>query len=232
MYDILNMGFKVLPSAGSDYPYLHLPGAERIYVHSGTENMPENWFKTLKSGRSYVTNWLTLDFDINGDKQATEYSLKSGTSIAISARVQVNPDFDRIDRVELVSQGDVIATASSKDGALELDLTKNFVAGQSTWMVIRAYGKHGGLLHSTPFYFYVDGNKNFASTEKAVATAKKYREILMEFQKSTPKLDEEWERFSVEAHLLPEWKSSKAKLDQLIAQAAAVYDKIITEHSL
>jgi len=227
LYDMLNLGFPIVPSAGSDYPYLDLPGTERVYVKSGSRDLPASWFEGLKSSRSFVANWPVLDIAVNGDSDAVEYELERGDRVKIVARAAVNPDFDRIARLELVVQGEVAARAESADGAEELVLEHELAVDRSLWLAVRAAGHDGGLAHSTPIFLYVDGDRNFANWRKVPELARKYIALLRDFGASEPKLAEEWERASVNDLVLPRWQDAKAELDRAIEDAIAIYEGLI-----
>jgi hypothetical protein len=231
LYDFLNMGFKLLPSAGSDYPYIDFPGAERVYVHLDNPVSSKSWFQALKSSRSFVTNWMSADFTINGDSSAVEYDIQSGELVAVEAVVRVNPDFDQLDRVELVALGDVLQMVPAKEGASELKLSHSFAPAVSMWLAIRAYGKGGALLHTAPVYLYVDGDRDFSNCEKVAELAQKYHDVLLEFRESTPRLDVEFERFAVEDLILPRWEEAKPVLDAAIGESIAIYDDLILARS-
>ncbi len=227
LYDFLNMGFKLLPSAGSDYPYIDFPGAERLYGKVDGPLTAKSWFASLKSGRSFVTNWMSVDFTVNGDNRAVEYNVKSGEPVSIEALVKVNPDFDQMDRVELIAHGEILQVASREKSISELSLSHSFIPQQSQWLTIRAYGKGRALLHTAPIYIYVDGDRDFSDRRKSGQLAQKYRDILVRFRASTPRLDVEFERFAVEDLILPRWEYSKQSLGIAIDDAITIYDEII-----
>jgi len=227
LYDFLNMGFRLLPSAGSDYPYIDFPGSERIYVHVDGALTPQAWFNGWASGRSYVSNWFSIDsFTMNGDARAAEYDVKRGEPVSVEAKIRANPDFDLLDRIELVAHGKVIESVSSKDGASELSIRHSFAPDASAWVAVRAYGKGRGLLHSAPVYLYVDGERDFSYHKERAGIARKYQAMLQELRQSTPQLEREWERFAVEHLVLSRWTEVKPRLDKMIEEANAVYGKI------
>ncbi len=227
LYDFLNMGFKLTPSAGSDYPYMDFPGSERLYAQIKGPLTAKSWFKAMKSGRSYVTNWMSIDLTVNEDGSADEYNIKSGDAVTIEALVKVNPDFDYIDRIELISHGTIIHSQSTSKNASELSINHSFIPKSSMWLAVRAYGKEGALLHTAPIYIFVDGNHDFSNHKQAKVLAKKYRDILTKFRISTPRLDVEFESFDVAELLQPTWKKSKKRLNKAIDEAIKIYDKII-----
>lgn len=228
LYDFLNMGFRLLPGAGSDYPYIGFPGAERLYVQAGALQRAEDWFQALKHRRSYVTNWLTLDLAVNGDTKAVEYLLTSGESLRVVAQVRANPDFDTLDRVELVLHGEVIATVSAADAASDaLLLEHEWIPSASQWFAIRAYGRDGALLHSAPLYVLVDGDADFSSPARRGELAVQHQQTLKHFLASQPSLDEEWERHDVENEVHAAWERVRPQLTEAIHEAMAVYQDLI-----
>ena len=226
LYDFLNMGFKLLPSAGSDYPYIDFPGAERVYVDVGGSPSPSAWFDGLRSRRSFITNWLSADYSVNGDKKATEYHIRAGDEITVDAVIRANPDFDAIDRAELVGHGEVLKLVSGTSHASELRLLHKFKPSGSMWLAVRAYGKGRALLHTSPIYVYVDGNKDFSDRQKLAGLADKYRKTLAEFRNSTPRLEDEADRFAVGDLILARWNVVKPQLDKAIDDAIAIYDRL------
>lgn len=227
LYDFLNMGFKLLPSAGSDYPYVGFPGDERVYVHVDGPPTANSWFESFKSGRSFITNWMSADFTVNGDSRAVEFDINSGDPVTVDAIVKLNPDFDRFDRVELVVHGEVPHTVTAGAGATELKISYSFIPTGSLWLALRAYGKGDASLHTVPIYVYVDGDRDFSNHGKVDNLAKKYRDMLVAFRNTTPDPAEDFERFDVEDLLLPAWAESKPKLDIAIDEAIAKYNALI-----
>lgn len=227
LYDFLNLGFKLAPSAGSDYPYIDFPGSERLYVQLEGPVTARAWFAAMKSGRSFITNWMSIDYAVNGDRRKVEYQLRSGEQVAIEAVIRVNPDFDQIDRVELVGHGKVLQAASAAEGAAELRLSHSFAPATSMWLAIRAYGKKGALLHTAPMYVYVDGNQSFADRSQVAGIARKYLDVLVAFRKSTPDLNAEFERFAINDLILPRWQEAKPQLEAAIDEASAIYEALI-----
>ncbi|QIB66774.1 CehA/McbA family metallohydrolase [Kineobactrum salinum] len=227
-YDFLNMGYRLLPAAGSDYPYIGFPGAERLYVHTPELRSAQDWFDALRQQRSYVTNWMTLELSVNGDTRSSEFAVKQNETLKVSASVSVNPDFDTMDRVELVRQGEVVARAEARgDGITELAIDHAWNAVSSGWFAVRAYGRSGALLHSAPLYVFVDGNRDFSDPEQRGPLAQKYRELLLEFRDSTPDLAEEWERHDVETEVHAAWDRAQPQLRRAIAEALREYDRLI-----
>jgi len=227
LYDFLNLGYKLLPAAGSDYPFIHIAGSERTYVQLPGKFSPQAWFEAWKSGRSFVSNGPVLEFSVNGETQKSELNIQRGQRVKISATAAVNPDMDSLSRLELVVHGKVVKTVSSDAGSESLQLDYDFQPRESLWLAIRAYGKEYRVAHSAPVYVYVDGNKQFGNPELAKGIAEKYIEVLRAFKASTPNLDEDWERINTEDALIPKWNTDKKELDRRIEQAIDTYQSLM-----
>lgn len=228
LYDFLNMGFRLLPSAGSDFPYMHVVGAERIYAQVDGEFGVQKWFDAWRGRRSFVSNAPIIEFAVNGDTRSNELAVAAGQTLSVHAKADVNPDFDELDRLELVVHGKVVSTArrSSRGGPIVLDY--ELVAKQPLWFALRAFGKDGTKAHTAPVYVSVDGDGAFRNRKTAGSIARKYAARLEDLRNSTPTLDEEWERESgVEDGYVPKWHESKPALDQRIDAALGVYQHII-----
>jgi hypothetical protein len=61
-YDFLNLGYRLVPIAGSDWPYIDMVGSVRNMVHVEGGLTPDRWFEALRAGRTFVTSgpMLTL----------------------------------------------------------------------------------------------------------------------------------------------------------------------------
>ncbi len=228
LYDFLNMGFRLLPSAGSDYPYIHVAGTERIYAHIDGEFSVANWFKSWQKRRSFVSNGPIIEFTVNGDSVTNEYEVHRGEQIRIKARAAVNPDYDQLDRLELVALGQVIASSGKLDGD-SITLEHEFEAATSMWLALRSYGASVGKAHTAPIYIYVNGDRRTHDRETVGPTASRYAALLHGLKDSRPTLDEEWERFNVEADVLRKWDDDKPDLDRRIERALEIYDVLIQE---
>lgn len=231
-YDFLNLGFKVLPAAGSDYPFIHIAGSERIYVKAGIPFAPQTWFDAWSNKRSFVSDGPIIEFKINGNSDQVEFDLEQGDTVNISATASVNPDIDDLSKLELVVHGKVVKTVTSEIGSESLQLDYEFQPQDSLWLAIRAYGKENRVAHTAPVYLYIDGNHRFWNPGLARDIAAKYIAVLNNFRASTPDMDEDWERFDTEDVLLPSWNASKPELDRHIERAIAVYEKLIQQSAL
>ncbi|HEY6125980.1 MAG TPA: CehA/McbA family metallohydrolase [Steroidobacteraceae bacterium] len=232
-YRLLNLGIRVTPAAGTDWPYSDFPGVVRFFVKvDGPFNL-DKWFESFGKGRSFVTNGPTLEFTINGKTMGEELRVKRGTKLDISALARLNPDVDTLDRLELVIGGDVTDTVSSgkTDSA---QLRKQITADRSMWIAVRAHGgkqaaNNMTVAHTAPIYVVVDGEPAW-NRDKVPETIAELRgqlqELLTEPYETPITGNEPWE---TRALLPAQWLLQQPLLRPRIAMADAAYEKILVE---
>jgi len=217
-FDFLNLGYKIAPAAGSDVPYGARIGDVRSYVKTRDATFPESWFAGLANGHTFVTNGPILSFELNGVEMGDEISLSSGERLSINAEALINPDIDRLDRIELVEQGEVIHEVISDAGSDVLELSHELTAEHGTWFVVRAFGKNqksgdGSVAAaSAPIYVSVDGQKTWKH-DQVPALANKMKSELDRFAdltlESAGRLDE-W--FETRRPWTSDWSSQQELL--------------------
>ena len=224
-YDMLNLGLRIAPAGGSDYPYIDLPGAARSYVHiDGTFNL-DKWFEGLRKGRTFVSNAPLLELEVNGVGMGETVRIASGDTLAVLARAHLNPDLDRLDRIELIVHGEVVASVKSASGAETLVLTHRLTRTEGAWVAVRAYGKGIAVAHSAPIYVQVGDNPTTFSRSRVPELVKRYQNILAETLTSTPVEHEDLEHFDTGTELAHQWQ---AQLPTLREQAALAHQRLET----
>lgn len=232
-FDFLNLGYKIAPAAGSDVPYGARIGDVRSYVNTKDAPVPKSWFAGLSDAHTFVTNGPILRFEINGFEMGNDISLSSGERLTINAEASINPDIDRLDRIELIEQGEVIREVISDAGSDELKLSHELTAEHGTWFVVRAYGKNqksgdGSVAAaSAPIYVSVDGQRTWKQDEVATL-ANKMKAELDHFAsltlESAGRFDE-W--FETRQPWTANWLSQRELLQERIRHAQAKYDRLI-----
>jgi hypothetical protein len=53
-YDILNLGFHLTASAGSDLPWGDTIGEARVYAYTGKQFSAQRWYSALRKGHTFV----------------------------------------------------------------------------------------------------------------------------------------------------------------------------------
>jgi hypothetical protein len=237
-YPYLNLGFKVSPAAGSDYPYFgpSLPGVERYYVQLDRPFDPDAWYASFKAGHVYVTNGPIVDFTINGQGMGQEIRVTKGARLQIAASARLNPDIDALGRLDVIVQGDVVETGRA-NGSDRIELHKELTADRSMWIAIRVSGAReipaqgpvqalGAIAHTAPIYVVVDGEP-FWKTAAVPELVRAERQILQDVINGPvdPMGDlEAWETVNV---LAPQWERQRYLLRARVQQADAKYQEIL-----
>jgi len=143
-YDALNVGERVAPTAGTDYPCLpDLPGRERFYAKIDGPLTFQSWMDAVRRGRTFVTNGPAVDFTVNGSLMGDELALNAPETVRVRARVRFDPDRDRIDRLEVVQAGQVVASVGPSQSQ-EIILDATIPVSASTWLAARVSGDKVG----------------------------------------------------------------------------------------
>lgn len=53
-YSFLNLGYKLSPAAGSDFPYIDLPGVVRNYVKVKDSASADEWLSSFRAGHIHT----------------------------------------------------------------------------------------------------------------------------------------------------------------------------------
>jgi hypothetical protein len=132
-YRYLNAGLRVPFSTGTDW---FMYDFSRAYVRMDGELTTSNWLKQLAAGRSFITNGPLLDLRVSGRSIGDTVKLRDAGSVNVVATASGRVDFQR---VELVQNGTVIATASSKPvgGHFEAEFKQPLNISKPCWIALR-----------------------------------------------------------------------------------------------
>ena len=231
-YGFLNLGYKLLPAAGSDFPYMDLPGVVRSYVKIDGPFSVDAWFDAFRAGRLYVTNGPLLEVTANGRSLGEEVRLERGARVEVVADASLNPDLDRLDRLELVVHGEVVATESAS-GRDRVQLRTTLTADRSLWLAVRAFGERQEernitVAHSAPIYVIVDDQPFYQDErvpELVALQRARLRELLTEAV--DPERDlEPWDTRSLLSEL---WPAQRRLLEPRVEEADARYRALLAE---
>lgn len=240
-YRFLDMGYKITPAAGSDWPYTDFPGVVRNYVKLDGPLDLDRWFEAFDAGKTYVTNGPFIDFTINGKTMGEELRVKRGATLNVEASARLNPDIDKLSRLELIILSDVAATAAA-NGADNVQMRHQMKAEHGMWVAVRALGERqapppvagqpqrpsGGTIiaHSAPIYVIVDGEPswNFRKLSDLVRFQKDKLQELLSTPIDPPEDLEVWETRDL---LLSEWAKQRPMLEPVVAEAIKEYDKLL-----
>ena len=231
-YSFLNLGYRVLPVAGADFPYFGptLPGVERTYVRLDGSFSADAWFASFREGRAFVTNGPFLELSVNGREMGGELRVAPGTPLTIEASARLNPELDRLDRLELVVLGDVAATETA-GGSDAVALSHRMTAEGSLWLAARAWGGRQGprdmtVAHSAPIYVVVDDEPTWK--REAVPELIAHHRAQLQALLSTP-IDprQDLETWETAAALVEQWRAQRPRLEPRVAEAAERYRELL-----
>jgi hypothetical protein len=215
---LLNCGFRLAASAGTDC-FLNrtrswLPGGERAYVKVDGPFSYEKWIAGLRAGRSFVTNGPMLELAVDGKSIGEELKLPAAAEVRV--RAAASSQF-LLDRVEVLYNGKVIATAAPAQGALTAELDQRLRLDRSGWVALRASG---------PAVADVKGEKVYAHTSPVyVVVAGRQAGSAEDARFFLDWIDRLWETVQQRDRFPDE--RSKAAVQAEVDQARQVYRKMI-----
>jgi hypothetical protein len=159
-YEFLNLGFKLAPAAGSDYPYFEQPGAVRSYVRMSVSNAKSvkndnihSWFQQLKNGITYVSNLPYLTLSVNGKGIGSRLNVQTNPLLNITAKIAINTDYDSLSQLELIHCGKVIKQVKATEkGSEVLSFQYQLPNDASGWIALRGKGNDYALAHTGAIY--------------------------------------------------------------------------------
>lgn len=140
-YEALNLGIRLTPTAGTDYPCVPtLPGRERFYARLPGDLTLENWLQAVERGRVFVTNGPVVDFKVEETQMGDTLLLDIPRIVRLKARVRWDAARDHVRRLEILQAGEMIASreAANQDG--EIVVVVDVSIAQTTWLAARSSG--------------------------------------------------------------------------------------------
>jgi Tol biopolymer transport system component len=140
-YRLLNCGFRIAASAGTDC-FLNripsrLPGADRVYVRIAGGFTYERWIEGLKAGRTFVTNGPMLELDAEGAGPGETARVLPGGRLRIHGRATSQYPLDRL---ELVHDGRVVAGTTAGGDRLSVEIETSVPVERCGWVALRVSG--------------------------------------------------------------------------------------------
>ena len=180
-YQLLNAGFRVVGTAGCDFPDptdhfipwprdLPLLGPERTLVKAEPgQSAWEAWAQGIRRGAVVVSNGPLLDFAVGGNEPG---AVVSWTGASHRAKGVAKAVFHApLQKLEIVSNGKVVAERVGDGHQTELILPFDFPIGESSWIAARvqAASLRPGLeiwAHSNPVYVLKDGKPVYVKADR------------------------------------------------------------------
>ncbi len=150
-YETLNLGLRIGPTAGTDFPCLPgLPGRERFYTRLEGALDYDSWLEAVRRGKTFVTNGPVIGLTIDGTEVGGERRLSAPGAVQVIGFVRFDPGRDDVSRLELIRAGDVVqqVEAASEPGLMEIAMT--VPVAESTWFALRAGGEKRGESRINP----------------------------------------------------------------------------------
>ncbi len=167
-YRLLNAGFRLPTGSGTDamanYASLRGPvGMNRVFVHSGAKLEYRGWLAAIKAGRTFATNGPLLTFTLEGREVGDEVALPAGGR-TLAAKVSLR-SIVPVEKLEIVSNGVVVATVPLAVGGMRADATISLPVTKSAWYTLRAWSANAvepvldiyPFATTSPIYVIVDG---------------------------------------------------------------------------
>jgi hypothetical protein len=154
-YELLALGFRVTPTAGTDYPCggQSLPGHERFYTKVEGPLRHASWLYGVRQGRTFVTTGPIVEFHVNDMDIGGEVFLSAEASVEIRGKATFDPTRDDLAFLELVQNGEVVERFSRVAGASEIEFETKRPVDESSWFALRGYGTRLENTFGTPFHF-------------------------------------------------------------------------------
>lgn len=225
-YEFLNLGFRLTAAGGSDVPWGGTAGESRMYVFTGNAALnPDQWYRGFRLGHTFVTTGPMLEFTVSDRLPGDSITAVKGDRLKVYARATTGSPTFRLDRLEIVANGEVIRSAESNGAAASLDF--ELPAHRSMWVAARVAGAH-----TTPVYVTVDGRRHWKTAAVPQLIAKRLDTLnaidrLMDRNGS-----------NIDPARAPEWENPEsfrrgiAQLRKAIQEARDVYLQLRREHEL
>ena len=192
-YKILNTGFRLAATAGTDYPWgdSH-PGRERFYTKVLGDFTVDRWLAAVRAGHTFVTNGPMLDFRISGKRMGSTLELPEPGPVDVVARALFEPTMDRIEELEIIENGVVVRTFPVlEQAASHVRAEFRHEVRQSGWLAARASGQKTGMMplrrslaHSAPIYISVAGTPPLTASDEARRLARSWTTLLDDLEES------------------------------------------------
>jgi hypothetical protein len=167
-YRLLNCGLRLAATSGTDTfmntvdqgQFSNPPAGDRVYALVEGKFTTESWCEAVRAGRTFVTNGPMLSLEVNTATPGDEIAVHAGDPIGVVVEAG---SYVPMERVELIVNGEVVATAPADDGGQSTLLSHELKAERSCWIAARAIGPHHRLAldahvfaHTSPVYVTVD----------------------------------------------------------------------------
>ncbi|GAB4039339.1 CehA/McbA family metallohydrolase [Spirosoma jeollabukense] len=197
-YHLLDLGFPLTATAGSDFPWCghdhdHGPpehsaqiGNARFYTYLTGPFSHKAWLAAVAAGHTFVTSGPILDFRVNNALPGDRLRLKKGDNLTITAQAFGHSAQMPLDSIDIIGHGRVLGRITRNDpgqSASHLVITLNLKSiERGLWIAARCYGGSQQAAHTTPVYVTIDGG-GFHNPETAGNYLNQSEKYLQELEK-------------------------------------------------
>ncbi|MBD2757205.1 CehA/McbA family metallohydrolase [Spirosoma validum] len=195
-YHMLDLGFQLTATAGSDFPWCghdhdHGPpehsaqiGNARFYTYLNKPFNQASWQASVAAGHTFVSSGPILDFRVNNAIPGDHLNVKKGETLTITAQAYGHPTQVPLQAIEIIAHGRVLKRITKYDpgqssnhlaATLELKSVE-----QGMWIAARCYGDSTQAAHTTPIYVTIDGGgfHNSETVDSYLNQSEKYLQEL------------------------------------------------------
>ena len=157
-YRYLNNGYRVAVAGGTDkMGAYNALGSLRTYAQLD-RNRPftyDNWARAVRAGRTFATTGPLMDFEVEGRRIGESIALPTGGG-RLAMRAVAESAWP-LGRIEIVYNGNVVASESSRTGAGRLVASAKIPVHRSGWFAARCMGHDASpaghmAAHTSPVY--------------------------------------------------------------------------------
>ena len=171
-YRFLACGYRLPVVGGTDKMSAEVPvGAIRTYARLDPERPLSfaGFAEAVRAGRTFVSSGALIDIEVDGHGQGDVVALGAGGgTVEVWVRSWAAQPF--IDTIELIHDGQVVATSGGATPTDRLELSERVTIGASGWLAARATSRafiHSAFstsmgAHSSPVYVDVGGQRPFS----------------------------------------------------------------------
>jgi len=144
LHEILGLGFRMTPTAGTDYPcaLAGLPGRDRFYAHLEGPLTYRAWLEAIRHGRTFVTNGpLLTDFRAGDARTGDTLALDRPATVRVQGTVRFDPARDDVAALELLVNGQVVHAARERSAPDTIALATEVTIAGGAWLALRASGR-------------------------------------------------------------------------------------------
>jgi hypothetical protein len=156
-YDLLNCGFRIPLSIGSDYP-ANLMGFARVYVYCGEMLDYDTWVDHLAAGKTFVSSGAVISLSAADAQIGDTIQLEPGETREIvvkgSARCKTP-----LQHVEIVYNGNMVKRIASQEDGKEIAFHETISVKGPGWIAARAFPAgsrtwwgQADVAHTSPIY--------------------------------------------------------------------------------